>query len=252
MSRSEPPRSSIVAKLRQNSPAPGDRPAHGRSASRNFKIRLVRLALWLHIYVSMFGLAAVLFFSVTGVTLNHPDWFGNLERRSQADGQVELRWLHVAPTSSPAGGGGTTDASGPDAEPDYTREVAKLDVVEFLRKANHVRGALADFRVDENECSVSFKGPGYAADAFIDRASGHYNLIETSHGFVAVINDLHKGRDTGPVWSAVVDISAVVLTIISLTGLILLFFLKLRRRPGLVIALVGTVVLVVIGWLWVP
>ena len=28
---------------------------------------------WLHIYLSMFGLAAVLFFSVTGITLNHPN-----------------------------------------------------------------------------------------------------------------------------------------------------------------------------------
>ena len=26
------------------------------------------------------------------------------------------------------------------------------------------------------ECTVTFKGPGYAADAFIDRESGHYNL----------------------------------------------------------------------------
>ena len=111
---------------------------------------------------------------------------------------------------------------------------------------------MADFRVDENECTVSFKGPGYAADAFIDRASGHYNVIQTEHGFVAVINDLHKGRDTGPVWSAVIDISAVILTVISLTGLVLIFFLKLRRRPGLIVGLVGAAVIVAICLLWVP
>ena len=36
---------------------------------------------WLHIYLSMFSLAVVLFFSVTGITLNHPDWFfGGAER----------------------------------------------------------------------------------------------------------------------------------------------------------------------------
>src|SRR5262249_26923141 len=109
-----------------------------------------------------------------------------------------------------------------------------------------------DFRVDETECTVSFKGPGYAADAFIDRDTGHYNLTETFHGFIAVINDLHKGRDTGPVWSVVIDVSAVVLTIISLTGLTLLFYLKLRRRPGLVVTLLGTMVIVVICLLWVP
>ena len=247
MSRSDPPRSSIVEKLRRSSPTQADRPAHSRTRGRNLKIWLVRVTLWLHIYVSMFGLAAVLFFSITGITLNHPDWFfGNSERRTQADGQVELRWLHVG---TPAAA-----AEGPEAErePDLSKEVAKLEVVEHLRKTHAIRGALADFRVDENECMLSFKGPGYAADAFIDRASGHYNLTQTEHGFVAVINDLHKGRDTGPVWSAVIDISAVVLTIISLTGLILIFFLKLRRGPGLVVSLVGAAVIVAICLLWVP
>jgi uncharacterized protein len=247
MSRSSPPRSSIVERLRRNSPAEADRPAHGRSLGRTLKIRLVKLTLWLHIYVSMFGLAAVLFFSVTGITLNHPDWFfGNAEHQAQAEGQLDTKWLHAGTTPA------VVDGSAAAGEPDRSKEVAKLEVVEHLRKTHAIRGALADFRVDETECTVSFKGPGYAADAFIDRESGHYNLTQTFHGFVAVINDLHKGRDTGPVWSAVIDISAVVLTIISLTGLILIFFLKLRRGPGLVVSLVGAAVVVAICLLWVP
>ena len=87
MSRSDPPRSSIVERLRRSSPAQADRPAHGRTRGRNLKIRLVRVMLWLHIYVSMFGLAAVLFFSVTGITLNHPDWFfGDAERQDTGRG----------------------------------------------------------------------------------------------------------------------------------------------------------------------
>ena len=49
---------------------------------------------WLHIYLSMFGLAAVLFFSVTGITLNHPDWvFGQVERKREAEGQVDVKWI---------------------------------------------------------------------------------------------------------------------------------------------------------------
>ena len=138
------------------------------------------------------------------------------------------------------------------AEPDSNDTVAKLEVVEHLRKTHAIRGALAEFRVDDTECMVSFKGPGYSADAFIDRESGHYTLTELDHGLIALINDLHKGRDTGAVWSAVIDLSAGLMTFISLTGLVLLFYLKLRRIPGLVVALVGTVVLIVIFRLWVP
>jgi hypothetical protein len=248
MSRSDPPRSTIVERLRRSSPPHPDHPAHGRSLGRTLRIRVVKLALWLHIYVSMFGLAAVLFFSVTGITLNHPDWFfGGAERRDQAEGQVDVKWLHVGLPVTAEGDG--SESSG---EPDRSKEVAKLEIVEHLRKTHAVRGALADFRVDENECTVSFKGPAYAADAFIDRESGHYNLTQTSHGLVAVLNDLHKGRDTGPVWSVVIDVSAVVLTLISLTGLVLIFFLKLRRGPGLIVSLVGAAVVVAICLLWVP
>jgi hypothetical protein len=199
---------------------------------------------WLHIYLSVFGLAAVLFFSVTGLTLNHPDWFfGGVERRSQSEGRVDPKWLHLEPAAA---------SPTPDGQDDPGRQVAKLDIVEHLRRAHGVRGALAEFRVDETECMVTFKGPGYAADAFIDRSSGNYNLTQTHHGFIALINDLHKGRDTGPVWSAVIDVSAVLMTIISLTGLVLLLYLKLRRVPGLVVTGVGTAVVAALYWFWVP
>ena len=49
---------------------------------------------WLHIYLSVFSLAAILFFSVTGITLNHPDWFyAGVERRVEGEG--DRRWKYV-------------------------------------------------------------------------------------------------------------------------------------------------------------
>ena len=191
---------------------------------------------WLHIYLSMFGLAAVLFFSVTGITLNHPDWvFGQVERSRAVEGDLDVKWIG-------------RELAGAN----ISSEVKKLEVVEHLRKTHKVRGALAEFRVDDSECMVSFKGPGYSADAFIDRDSGHYSVTELDHGLIAVINDLHKGRDTGAVWSLVIDLSAGLMTLISLTGLVLLFYLKLKRVTGVMVALVGTIVLIVIFRFWVP
>ena len=108
-------------------------------------------------------------------------------------------------------------------------------MVEHLRQAHGIGGALADFKVDDAECVVTFKGPGYAADAFIDRETGHYTVTQSYHGVVAILNDLHKGRDTGPAWSILIDASAILLTLISATGLVLLFYLKLRRVPGLIV-----------------
>lgn len=205
---------------------------------RTFRHRFLMWMRWLHIYLSMFSLAIVLFFSVTGLTLNHPNWFGaNAMVRREVQGTLETRWLQ---------GEGDPD------DPDPSRRVDRLAVVEALRERHGVRGAVSDFRVDDRECLVTFKGPGRSADAFINRETGHYDLELTAHGLVAVLNDLHKGRDSGPTWSVLVDVSAGFLTLISLTGLVLLLYLKLRRTPGLIVASLGTVGLIVLAYLFVP
>ena len=220
-----------------------------RPLRRRLAILLVKVARWLHIYASMLGLATVLFFSATGITLNHPDWFfGDAQKTTQAEGDLDMAWLRA---EAPAEGSnaGTSEEAIP-ADP--TDQVKRLEVVEALRKQHGIGGALTDFRVDDSEIVVAFKGPGYSADAFIDRESGRYTLSQTFHGAVAVLNDLHKGRDTGPVWSVFIDVSAVLLVFISLTGLILIFYLKLRRVPGLAIAVLGTLAVIVFYYWGVP
>ena len=192
--------------------------------------RTAIVSRWLHIYLSMVSFAVVLFFAVTGLTLNHAEWFAGQVRETHYTGSMAAGWLR------PAGG----------AEPD------KLAIVEKLRTAHGIHGAVSDFRVDPDEVSVSFKGPGYAADAFIDRDKDTYELVETKNGVVAVLNDLHKGRDTGSGWAWVIDGSAVLLTLVSLTGLVLLFFVYKRRVSGLVLAAAGAVVCWLIYLRFVP
>lgn len=244
MSRSNPPRSNIVERVRSSSPpAAAPLPPHDRHLPRRkLLIKVAAWTRWLHIYLSMFGLAAVLFFSVTGVTLNHPDWFAEgASSRAESRGRVDRKWLHLPSPPPPAG-----------EEPDLAREVSRLEVVEHLRKTHGIHGAVADFKVDEAECVVTFKGPGYAADAFIDRSSGDYTLSQTYHGLVSVLNDLHKGRDTGHAWSLLIDASAVLMTVISLTGLVLLFYIKRRRMAGFLVGLVGAALVLAVFRLFVP
>jgi uncharacterized protein len=183
-----------------------------------FKRHTARISRWLHIYGSMLSFSVVLFFSVTGITLNHPGWLAAAERRAQQSGQIDLAWLAVPET--------------PDA---------RLRIVEHLRATHGLSGAVSDFRMDEVEASISFKGPGYAADVFIARATGRYELTETRLGLVAVMNDLHKGRDSGEAWSWLIDLSAALLIFVSLTGLVLLYFLHKHRTAGVMLIGVGTV-----------
>jgi hypothetical protein len=177
----------------------------------------VTWARWLHIYLSMVSFAILLFFAVTGLTVNHPEWFTGQQKTLQYKGQIPQDW----------------------ARPAAGQEVDKLRIVEQLRRQHGIRSELSDFRVDDSQLSVSFKGPGYTADSFIDRDTGKYEVTETRMGWGAVINDLHKGRDTGSAWKLLIDASAVLMTLVSVTGLALIFFLARRRVSGLVAAGVG-------------
>ena len=77
-------------------------------------------------------------------------------------------------------------------------------------------------------------------------------MTELRLGLFAVLNDLHKGRDSGKGWSWLIDVSAIFLTLISLSGLLMLFFLKKKRLNGLIIALVGGIICYLVYLLWVP
>ena len=104
---------------------------------------------------------------VTGIMLNHPDWFSHgRESVRQIKGRLEAKWI--------TGAGAT---------------VQKLEVVKFLRRAHAIKGAVGEFRIEEAVCDVSFKGPGYSA----------------------ILNDLHKDRDSGRGWSLIIDLSVVLM-----------------------------------------
>ena len=199
-------------------PEPSPGPPAPHHLDGYWKRRSAAFFRWLHIYVSMVSFGVVFFFAVTGITLNHADWFyGDRQATTQRRGKLEPKW--VAP-----GEAGT---------------VAKLEVVEYLRRQHGVKGFVGEFRIEDGQCAVAFKGPGYAADATIDRATGAYELTETRMGFVAVINDLHKGRDTGAGWSLVVDLSAALLVVVSLTGMVLIYYVKRRFVSGVAVAVAG-------------
>ncbi len=175
----------------------------------------------------MFAFATMILFSVTGLTLNHPDWFGGHDA-STADltGKVDASLL----------GDASRDPDGNTIDRDA--------LVRELVQVHGIRGTVTDVRCDDRECTITWKAPGYAADAIVDRRSGASSIAVTRHGFMAVINDLHKGRDAGKVWSFVIDATAILLVAVAVTGFVLIFFIRRRRTSGLLLAALGTAALV--------
>jgi len=142
------------------------------------------------------------------LTLNHQQWFAKQQKTTQFRGKIDPNLLK--------------------------KGVQKLEIVEFLRSKHKISSAVAEFRVDDGQTSVSLRDRG-------TRGSGAYDVTERKMGLAAVLNDLHKGRDSGKAWGWVIDASAVFMTFVSLTGIVLLLFLQKRRFSGLVAGLVGAV-----------
>ncbi len=170
----------------------------------------------MHVYLSMISFMAIFFFAITGITLNHPEWtFGISESTEDFLGELPTEWRS----------GETVDW---------------LAVAEHMRAEHGIRGALADYRMDEFEGSIAFRAPGYFADAFIDPETGSYDLTVVRMGAVGVLNELHRGTDGGAAWSWLIDIAGVFLALLALTGLGILVFLKRFRRPGLLVMAGGS------------
>ena len=205
---------------------PGVSPFARPQSNPLWKRRIMILSRWIHIYLSMASFGILFFFAVTGLTLNHGEWFNKQQHTVQFHGAMDRKYL--------------------------ANDAGKVDVVEYLRNTHGIHGAMKDFRVEDSNWSVGFKGPGYSADVMIDRATGRYELTETRMGFFAVLNDLHKGRDTGSAWARVIDLSAVLMTLVSLTGLTLIFFLQKKRLSGLLAAGAGATLCYLAYLAWVP
>lgn len=201
-------------------PRPPTEPRHPA-----LKRKLAKWARWLHIYLSMASFAILFFFAVTGLTLNHQQWFAGQQHTSQFKGTLNPAWL--------------------------SGDVAKLEVVEYIRSHHKISAAVSEFRVDDDQANVTFKGPGYEATVFVDRHSGAYDVTETKMGLAAIMNDLHKGRDSGKAWGWMIDASAVFMTLVSVSGIVLLLFLQKRRFSGLMAGTVGAVLCYVVYVLWV-
>jgi uncharacterized protein len=161
----------------------------------------------------------VLFFGVTGLTLNHPTWtFGDDPRRTTVTGDLP------------------TDSIADDGTIDY------LAVSEFIRATHDVRGAVSSYgAAGGTRALISYRNPGYGADLTFDTTDRSYSLAISEQGWVAAMNDLHKGRDTDDGWRWVIDVAAVFLIVVSITGLTLQFVLRRRRTAALMVAALGAI-----------
>jgi len=193
--------------------------------TRGYRL-LIKTARTVHIYTTLAGLLLVLLFAVTGFMLNHEDWFGLGEAsRSMSAGHLSIALLE---------------------EPD------KLGVVEHLRQQWGATGAVHAFDIEEDSCKVVFKSPGRVCEVIIDRRTGNTEITHESRGLAGRLTDLHRGKESGPVWGLVIDGTCLLLLVVASTGLILWYSLRTRFHLGLVALSVGGAFFAIIYAVAVP
>ncbi|HVQ41010.1 MAG TPA: PepSY-associated TM helix domain-containing protein [Vicinamibacterales bacterium] len=190
---------------------------------------LVRHAgIWartLHIYASMAGFVLVLLFAVTGITLNHQDAGWGEPVTTSFD-------VTISADAAKAGDAGHIEAA--------------------LQSAINITTPASSFKAYDDEINVAFHSPGRRIQALIDRATGRTKVVWETRGGVGILNDLHKGTETGRTWRWIVDVTAVLIGFSALTGILTLVSLPKRRTLGLLTTLAGTVAVLLIYWLFVP
>jgi hypothetical protein len=175
-----------------------------------------RRAYWLktlhrwHWISSALCLVAMVLFSVTGFTLNHA---GDIEAKpavTRASARLPADLLGRM-------GGHADKAQAP----------LPAAVEAWLAQALGVRVGARAAEWSDDEAYVALPRPGGDAWLSIDLASGEVQYESTDRGWISYFNDLHKGRNTGPLWRWFIDLFAVACLVFSVTGL---FLLQLHAR----------------------
>lgn len=175
----------------------------------------------LHTYSAMWVLLLLLFFSVTGVTLNHPTWQSKL-------GASQSLSVFVLP----------------DEFQQWPQEQEQAEYAHTLANWIQQEGVKAvswqpRFDADEQTLELSFKRPAGYAVALVDFGSAEIELEQQFSGYLALANDLHKGRDAGLLWKWLIDITAIACLVFALTGFYLLLKMPSKKSVGNALAVIG-------------
>ncbi|RAK68608.1 hypothetical protein DJ019_00865 [Phenylobacterium kunshanense] len=174
---------------------------------------LLRQTLRWHWISAAICLVGMFLFAVTGITLNHAGQIPATPKTIAREGvlpeglRAELRRVEARSGQLPPA----------------TRD--------WLRKEMKIRVPDDGVEWAPGEAYVALPGPGSDGGVTIDTATGDVAFEQTRRGAVAYLNDLHKGRNTGPAWAWFIDIFAVACVVFCLTGLVLLQ-LHSKARPS--------------------
>jgi hypothetical protein len=183
----------------------------------------------IHVYVSMALLSLLLFFSVTGITLNHPEWF----RDSKADVVERALMIDLSMIKNP---------------PLTPLQIVNVSTAIEQKLSVSLNNTILESSQDELFFSIKRAGKNTAIT--LDLVSGELFFEETDYGWWALMNDLHKGRNTSIFWGWIIDITSLLCILFALSGFILAMPQR-RFNRTLTLSLTVTVAMIFTAIWWV-
>ncbi|HYG44814.1 MAG TPA: PepSY-associated TM helix domain-containing protein [Bordetella sp.] len=177
----------------------------GKLSSRRRAYWLKTLHQW-HWISSALCLLGMLLFAVTGLTLNNASLI-------DASPETTTRQSQLPPALLAQLKAADTRAKHAAVPPPVARWLDS-------ELGAQISGSLPEW--SPGELYVSLPRAGGDAWLSIDLSDGAIEYERTDRGWIAYLNDLHKGRHTGTAWSWFLDVFAVACLVFSLTGLVLL------------------------------
>ena len=189
-----------------------DNSSRRTSKPSSFKATFYRQCRDWHAYLSAFAFIALMFFSATGILLNHPEWFAEAQR------EPDQETITLSPEQLTAAMEGADVSS------------ALLDMI---GSQVDLRGAYSDSHIESGSVMIRMQGVKGSSDISVDLTSGKAEVRVQRASVVTMLNELHRGVMSGPIWKAVIDIVAGLVLTLSLIGYLLFFSLRLRLRTSL-------------------
>jgi uncharacterized protein len=194
--------------------------------------QLFNFSRWLHVYLSTAIFSLLIFFSMTGFTLNHAHWFNSEGHRG-----IEKIMMPQELQST---------LSNQNTLP-VSLITAHIKTEYGLENPKSI-----DMDLDVGEISLDYPIPSGYVFITLFTESGEMEIEYQTGSLIALFNNLHKGRHSGNTWSLLIDISAWAMILFSLAGLFILLQHRKRRLSGLLTVLAGTLSPLLIYLLWVP
>lgn len=172
-------------------------PASGGEQVRSRWLRRLLAWHWISSALALFGM---LLFAITGITLNHAGQIATTPVVETVEASVPVALTEILAAQA---------------------EQAPAELPAALSQWLQKQGiALKGGQPEWSEYELYISQPRAGGDAWlsIDFESSMLLYESTDRGWIAYLNDLHKGRNTGAVWNGFIDLFAALCILFCLTG----------------------------------